>query len=69
MIGSNPLEFKQTGKITYRCEPYLIIEYPRSRYMALHGPQTDRLTIGIYHDYEMAQAACEAHRQKNTASE
>jgi hypothetical protein len=68
MINSKPLEFKRTGKITMRCEPYLIIKYPRSRYMALYGPQTNRMTIGIYPDAKTAQEACEAHRKKNTAN-
>ena len=65
MINSNPLVFIRTGKITMRCEPYLIIRYPRSRYMALHGPQTERVTIGVYPDAEAAKTACEEHRVKS----
>jgi hypothetical protein len=69
-----PLEWKRTGKITMRCELYLIIRYPdqggQRRYTALYGPQSDRVTLAQgLPTLEAAKAACEQHRQKNTASE
>lgn len=62
MMISEPLPWKRTGKITLRAEPYLIIRYPGPRYMALHGPQTDRVTLaqGLPTAAE-AKAVCEAH--------
>jgi len=43
-----------------RSEPYLVIRYP-THYLALHGPQTERVTIGRYATATDAKAACEAH--------
>ena len=61
-MNSNTLPFKRTGKITLRsdCGNYLVIRYP-TRYTALHGPQTDRTTIGQYPTSKDAQNACIAH--------
>jgi hypothetical protein len=67
-INSKPLEFKRTGKITMRCEPYLIIKFI-THYMALYGNPAEREIIGKYPTANDAKAACEAHRQKNTANE
>ena len=54
------IDWKRTGKITMRSGDYLIIRYP-THYLALHGPQTARATIGRYATAEEAKAACEAH--------
>lgn len=56
----NLLTFKRTGKITMRAGPYLIIRYP-THYLALHGPQTARITIGRYATADEAKKACQAH--------
>jgi len=68
MINSKPLEFKRDGKITIRCEPYLIIKFI-THYLALYGKPAEREIIGKYQTADDARAACEAHRQKNTAKE
>lgn len=68
IVNFEPLSWKRTGKITMRSEPYLIIRYP-THYAALHGPQTQRVTIGQYPDAEAAKTACEQHRQKNAHPE
>lgn len=68
MVGAilmTELEFRRTGKITLRseCGNYLIIRYIQEpQYMALHGPQTARVTLGRYATSDAAKAACEAHR-------
>ena len=67
------LIWRRTGKITMRSEPYLVIRYPNSRYLALHGPQTARETIGWYQTADDAKNACQRHAdaadgQKNTGS-
>jgi len=69
-----PLEFTRTGKITMRCELYLIIRYPdqggQRRYTALYGPQSDRVTLAQgLPTLDAAKAACEQHRQKNASTE
>lgn len=64
-----PLEWKRTGKLCLRAEPYLIMRLI-TKYIALHGPQTARETIGEYpytantrlEAVAAAQAACEEHR-------
>jgi hypothetical protein len=58
------LVWKRTGKITLRCEPYLIIRYP-TRYTALHGEIGKRDVLGHYPDAEGAKNACIEHQQKN----
>ena len=59
------LEFIRTGKITLRCETYLIVRYPGPRYTALHGPQCDREILGQgLETADAAKVVCEAHRQK-----
>lgn len=60
-MNSEPLPFKRTGKITLRAEPYLIMRFSTG-YHALYGPQTARVTLGIYPTAEAAKACCEAHR-------
>jgi hypothetical protein len=62
---SEPLQWKRTGKITLRCEPYLIMRFSTG-YTALYGPQCERVTIGIYPTAAEAQNACAEHRQKET---
>ncbi len=60
------LEWTRTGKITMRCEPYLIIRFSTG-YTALHGPQCSRELLG--QGLETADAAkviCEDHRQKKS---
>lgn len=54
------LDWKRTGKITLRCEPYLIIKYS-GHYEALYGPQCEREILGAYPVATEAQRACEAH--------
>jgi hypothetical protein len=64
MINSNPLVFARTGKITLRAGDYLIIKYPGPRYTALHGPQTQRVTLAQgLESAEAAKQACEAHKE------
>ena len=59
------IAFKRTGKITLRCEPYLIIRFSTG-YTALHGPQCAREILGQgLETADAAKAICEAHRQKN----
>ena len=62
------LEWKRTGKSTLRAEPYLIMKLI-TKYVALYGPQTARITLGEY-PYsqdtmeaarEAAKAECERH--------
>ena len=57
------LIWRRTGKITMRSEPYLVIRYPNSRYIALYGPQTARETIGWYQTADDAKNACQAHSE------
>ena len=63
MQTETSLAFKRTGKITLRCEPYLIIRFPTG-YTALAGLPGERSILGHYPDSEAAQRACESHRQK-----
>jgi hypothetical protein len=59
------LDWNRTGKITLRCEPYLIIRF-QTGYTALHGPQCAREILGQgLETADAAKAICEAHRQKN----
>lgn len=56
------LQWKRTGKITLRAEPYLIMRLPGNPpYLALYGPQTARITIGRYDIATDAQKACQSH--------
>ena len=60
------LQWVRTGKITLRAGEYLIIRYPGPRYMALHGPQSARMTLGQgLETADAAKAVCEAHRSAN----
>ena len=52
------MEWTRTGKITMRSGDFLIIKYP-THYLALHGPQTDRKTIGRYPSAQEAKEACD----------
>lgn len=56
------MEWTRTGKITMRSGDYLIIKYP-THYLALHGHQTDRKTIGRYPSAQEAKNACVAFRK------
>lgn len=67
------LDWRRTGKITLRADPYLVIRYP-SHYLALYGPQTARETIGRYDTAADAKKACQRHSdavigEKNPASD
>ena len=56
------LEWKRTGRITLRAEPYLIMRLPGNPpYLALYGPQCARSTIGRYDTATEAQKACQEH--------
>ena len=56
------MEWKRTGKITMRSGDYLIMRLIlHPQYLAMHGPQLARQTIGRYHTGDEAIAACEAH--------
>ena len=62
---TGPIVWRRTGKITLRAEPYLIVSYPGPRYMALYGPKTERVTLGIgLPSAEAAKAVCQAHKEK-----
>ena len=59
------LDWHRTGKITLRCEPYLIIRFSTG-YTALHGPQCAREILGQgLETAAAAKALCDQHRQKN----
>lgn len=59
------LDWHRTGKITLRCEPYLIIRFSTG-YTALHGPQCSREILGQgLETADAAKAICDQHRQKN----
>jgi hypothetical protein len=60
-MSSDPMVWTRTGKITMRCEPYLIMRFSTG-YHALHGAQCARTTLGVYPTADDAKAACEAHR-------
>ena len=63
------MEWKRTGKITMRSGDYLIMRLILNpQYMAMHGPQCARQTIGRYHTAEDAIAACEAHSRQKEAT-
>lgn len=58
------LAWIRTGKITLRCEPYLIIRFSTG-YTALHGPQCEREILGQgLENADAAKAVCEAHKEK-----
>ena len=59
------IEWKRTGKITMRSEPYLIIRFSTG-YTALHGPQCAREILGQgLETADAAKAVCEAHEREN----
>ena len=59
------IEWKRTGKITMRSEPYLIIRFSTG-YTALHGPQCAREILGQgLESADAAKAICEAHEREN----
>ena len=59
------LDWHRTGKITLRCEPYLIIRFSTG-YTALHGPQCAREILGQgLESADAAKAICEAHEREN----
>lgn len=61
-MSENLLQWKRTGPITLRSEPYLILRLiAEPRYLALYGPQTARITIGRYDIATDAQRACQSH--------
>lgn len=63
------LEWKRTGKITLRAEPYLIMRLPGNPpHLALYGPQCARITIGRYDIAAEAQAACQDHAEAIAAN-
>lgn len=63
-IGEGNMIWGRTGKITMRSGEYLIIKYPGPRYMALHGPQTARVTLGAgLPSAEAAKVICEQHQK------
>jgi hypothetical protein len=68
---NSDLQWKRTGKITVRAEPYLIMRFSTG-YHALYGPQCARETLGIHPTAEEAKACCESHRlaadEKNTGA-
>ena len=58
------LDWHRTGKITLRCEPYLIIRFSTG-YTALHGPQCSREILGQgLESADAAKALCAIHSQK-----
>ncbi|MFZ2125385.1 MAG: hypothetical protein WAV01_02050 [Candidatus Saccharimonadales bacterium] len=57
------LDWQRTGKITLRCEPYLIIKYP-TRYQALYGVPGEREFIGDFESADAAKTACLTHKKK-----
>ena len=64
MQTETSLEWKRTGKITMRCEPYLIIRFSTG-YTALHGPQCSREILGQgLETADAAKAICEAHKER-----
>lgn len=64
------LTWKRTGKITMRCEPYLIMRLIADpKYLALYGPQTARSTIGRYLTAPEAQKACQSHADAIAAAD
>lgn len=62
-MPDSDLQWKRTGKITLRSEPYLIIRW-HSIYEALHGLPGKRVSLGYYPTAAEAQQACMEHRQK-----
>ena len=60
MALSDPLAFKRTGRITLRCDPFLIIRFPTG-YTALVGLPGERSVIGHYQTSQEAQDACNSH--------
>lgn len=67
-MSENLLQWKRTGKITLRAEPYLIMRLPGNPpYLALYGPQCARITIGRYHTAAEAQQACQDHANTESA--
>lgn len=56
------MDWKRTGSITLRSDPYLIIKLiADQQYLALYGPQLARTDLGRHSTAEDAKAACEAH--------
>ncbi len=62
-MDSEPLQWKRTGLICLRAEPYLIIKW-HGTYEALVGLHGDRVSLGYFPDAEAAKTACAEHRQK-----
>ena len=55
------LNWKRTGKITLRSEPYLIIKYSK-KYQALYGEPGKREVLGDFSSADEAKSACVKHR-------
>jgi len=66
-IVNSDINWRRTGKITLRAEPYLIMRFSTG-YHSLYGPQCARETLGIYPTADDAKACCEAHRLAADAS-
>lgn len=57
------MEWKRTGPITLRSDPYLIIKLIADpQYLALYGPALARTDIGRHSTADDAKACCEAHK-------
>lgn len=62
------MEWKRTGPISLRCEPYLIIRLIADPpYLALYGPALARTDLGRHMSAEDAKACCEAHNAAEQA--
>ena len=57
------MDWKRTGEITLRAEPYLIIRYPGSRYASFVRDAKGELSPLAYGlpSAEAAKAVCETH--------
>lgn len=67
------MDWKRTGAITLRSDPYLIIKLIADpQYLALYGPALARTDLGRHSTAENAKACCEAHSaaidEKNPAN-
>ncbi len=61
-------DWKRTGPITLRCEPYVVIKFSRD-YLALYGRPAERESLGEFATADEAKAACEAHATATATSE